>query len=797
MRRLSATIRLRPIRVALLARPSDLASIRQFMRICTCMWGGVFNPIIPVYRSRPLEWRRDPLERLTGAQVTQGYVDYFEPDTFVEAEPGLIEKSGLHALHDPQRPGERAFSLSDLLTCQDHRDWSELIAGLEIIDVLQHIYKTERRFALRDARPAILPRSLPHSAVIESLFGVYPTRQENRHFGQAYVDVFHPDQVAATPDTWRSVYLQGAVIPLAVTRHALEYPGIPYDNLVIYVFDGTRITDLIDLWNLRLEPRRLLPIPAQWWPDLVGDVATLVEEQYRPLPDNQHGVMQHTTIEVSRSISDDDRSEILSLLSPQLPQHAWVCKPWRTRVWSKSGLQNDTMRRLRVTAGEKHVTLSVRDDNTTDLKGLAPTFASLYARGERGRWVNVVEPGITAHQDIATVLPFSVKNSSWPRLDRSAPVVVGSEGWSFAQRFKDLTTTVHIETPETVMVGSFDRSGVHARLSEAGRIAKQVLYQLGGTWGIRLLADAETLKLLNDMSGGIRRRRDGETEDEEVFDRRSRPKRTWDQLMSSRAKRRRYENVTVSDFTDRNVLRLGIVTKCGHCTFSNWHSLTDTDYAVTCARCLEEYPFPQGSWKGADASWAYRVIGPFATPDYARGSYGALLAVDVLLRTSMLREATVSPALTLEWTGSRPCEVDYAAWVGRKTHDGTDPPDLLVGEAKSMGRGDLIKSHDLAKLRTIGKRLPGATIVISVMRAEFNDGEKERLRPFAKWARRPDKSGNPTNPLILLTGVELFHQLDLRSTWREKGGQHAELASYENTHDLRRLAEVTQALYLA
>ena len=57
VRDVSATVRLRPTRIALLVRPSDLTSIRRFMRACTCLWGGVYNPIIPVFRSCPPDWR--------------------------------------------------------------------------------------------------------------------------------------------------------------------------------------------------------------------------------------------------------------------------------------------------------------------------------------------------------------------------------------------------------------------------------------------------------------------------------------------------------------------------------------------------------------------------------------------------------------------------------------------------------------------------------------------------------------------------------------------------------------------
>ena len=66
MHDISAEVRLRPIRIALLVSPTDLPAIRKFMRICTCLWGGAYNPIIPVFRRRPKEWR---LERSNALAV--------------------------------------------------------------------------------------------------------------------------------------------------------------------------------------------------------------------------------------------------------------------------------------------------------------------------------------------------------------------------------------------------------------------------------------------------------------------------------------------------------------------------------------------------------------------------------------------------------------------------------------------------------------------------------------------------------------------------------------------------------
>ena len=86
----------------------------------------------------------------------------------------------------------------------------------------------------------------------------------------------------------------------------------------------------------------------------------------------------------------------------------------------------------------------------------------------------------------------------------------------------------------------------------------------------------------------------------------------------------------MEDFTSRNIIRLGTETACPHCLAKNWHSLTAVDYELGCDRCLKRYPFPQADIRTHNRNWVYRVVGPFSVPDFARGAYGTLLALNAL-----------------------------------------------------------------------------------------------------------------------------------------------------------------------
>lgn len=129
-------------------------------------------------------------------------------------------------------------------------------------------------------------------------------------------------------------------------------------------------------------------------------------------------------------------------------------------------------------------------------------------------------------------------------------------------------------------------------------------------------------------------------------------------------------------------------------------------------------------------------------------------------------------------------EVDFVVWREGDHHDVHTPPDLIIGEAKSLGQGDFIKPKDLKKLKTVAKKLPGAIVVLSVLRDGFTNNEKAFLKQFVKWGHRPDMWGEPTNPILLLTTNELFMNFSVADTWKKSGGPHKSFSDLMDTRIL-------------
>ena len=296
------------------------------------------------------------------------------------------------------------------------------------------------------------------------------------------------------------------------------------------------------------------------------------------------------------------------------------------------------------------------------------------------------------------------------------------------------------------------------------------------------------------------RRRGNEDEGftfEEEFPGRAASIQDWNQKINELKSKRFLPVLDLSSYTQCNVIRLGLETACSHCTAKNWHNLDEVGYEVRCERCLKIYGFPQAKLESSNKNWKYRVVGPFAVPEYARGSYSALLTIKALSETIITPigdHVNYITGLDLK-SNSEKCEIDFALWIADKIEfDTCSDPKLVIGEAKSFA-SEAIGEKDILKLKIAGEMLPNSIIVISVLKDDFSDEEKNLLAQFVEWAREP-VNHKPRHWVILLTGTELFATHDIRGAWKDKGEPHSKYSNYQFARTLKDLAECTQAIYL-
>ncbi len=670
--------------------------------------------------------------------------------------------------------------------------------GQSVFDILKDTYEKERRFVMRNEHPAI-EISGNSDIFAELCIGVYPRGQDMKYLSQAYEDVYTPERVQSSTETWFKIYRDRVLTPLSVTDKYIEKQRLWHHEPIIYLFDPNKSTDIIDLWNLRIEASPVLPVPLGWFSSLGDFLVPLIKNHYRPLKRNPSGIMHHVTVEVARSISEEYAREIILPTLKDTPEDSWHFKQWRNPIWQapfKRG-EGAYYERMQITAAEKRESLIIKhDDNLrVEFQTLCPSFADRFSESTR-RWVNTLIPQTYEDYEVATVLPYNTFDRNWPQIGLGGEQVsISQEGWTFTEDHKNWTQHIYLLKNDEALTQWFEKQGIKTELSEPGRIAKQVLNSLGGLRGLYLIDTPYIINLLNDMALSIRMHNNESNTVEKEFKGRTAPMYEWFKLLSIRKGEGRLPELSVSDYTQRKVIRLGLEIECTHCNAKNWYGLDTIDYQIICERCLKSYEFPQADLKKSNNNWRYRVVGPFAVPNFVEGSYSALLTINALRKLPSLNKTmNYSTAMNLS-SHQKKCEIDFAIWSANESKHGVyGDPQLIIGEAKSFAN-PAIKQKDIDQLKIAAEMLPGAVIVISVLKEVWGDDEKILLKQFVEWARTSENY-KPKHWVILFTGVELFAQPHIISAWTKKGEPYSKFANYHGINSLMALSDATQAIYL-
>jgi hypothetical protein len=592
---------------------------------------------------------------------------------------------------------------------------------------------------------------------------------------------------------------EGFAGPLWITRHHLEEDlGRGGSDRTIFIFDPTDAGDLIDYWNYRLVRQQVLPISVKWLPEHAALLRDRIEKQHRPIPGNRFGAKFHSRIDFGKSIADQAANDLLAKHFAGLPQGSFYCGRGPD-IWSTTG-STDRWRESRILIKAKADSFDVEITNHGNAKvpALAPEFHNATRTYTRARWMNVVAPTSSSFDEgAAIVYPSNLWNPGEPAFAISHDLTITREGWTVPQEYVSGYTLLRPATGRDALIGWFKANGVEASPSEEGQVAAQIVAGAGDLLACGMFANQETLALLNEMAEShAERTRNGKPVRATGPDR-AKHFRIVQQHFEQREKRGFGYWNKLDYFLKRSVFRAGLRVQCPTCAQYNWFDLDAIGYALTCSRCLKPFNFAQAPADLRRAQWFYRIIGPFAAPDYGRGGYAVALTLRCLAENRE-NELTWSTGLVLKELRR---EIDFAAWYRRGSLGGgeREEPVLVIGEAKSFGK-NAIGEDDLTGLREVAERFPGAVMIVSSLRpiGSYSAAEIQRLSELALWGRSNTSRLRPRNLLIVLTATELFSEHDIVHAWKKAGGRAAELVQHASVDfsDLYQLADATQRLYL-
>lgn len=680
MNTLSVTVRFRPIRIGWCVCAGDFAAMRKAMKLSFTMWGGCYNPIIPVDDFATAS----SLVRLFRVDVLWPVSDDETVKEFIKQFPYLPNPLLLDELFVQQSNGEHSP---------------------QILDIYHPILRLdEERFKNNpapDTTATILEwqKDDPLTDVLLATFGAVPTEGE---IGIDYIGMLKhrlsATTVVLTPEeplpqlagnTWSvSAFSRAFMHQHHSIRNHYGHPGI-------YVGNASDFDDLVAFWNLRArdvpvmfhdpnQTARFSPALTNWLdilrsrPEGRFRSENLIGIWYRessPLPDvsafgnglglcvtGEDGIWHHVKAplmyfsegSVLAAIGED--SSGLPYLSFQLPQ-----KPFE----EEAGLYNQHL----VVSIDTGIGLLDNERATLQIPYI-PELNEYYGRQFHFEWDKArVEP-----DGMGIICDASRSDLSVSSLD-----VV------------DLVKQI------------FAVAQIDAQPSKPGRIAAQLINQMGGLQKCRVFKIAGVRNLIEKYRPDESFTRSGAKQTIRAMD-----------AGTGVASFDLYENIRIeprplgSKLSIDSVLTLllkkgifcaGLKLNCPRCSLDFWTSLDDVRTESSCEYCGHKFnitPYLK------DRDWAFRRSGLFGKNDHQEGAIPVVLTLLQLHTTFHSRNILYAPAMSLESKSKTisKCETDFVALIQRPLNGKID---IAIGECKTRKQ---ISDDDVNNLQAIAEAFP-------------------------------------------------------------------------------------------
>lgn len=777
---LSLTVAHRPVRVGFLVRAKSADDFVDAVSVCTSLWGGLHNPILPVSQAGESPWietivRRYQVDVLATANDSSAFSEIKEeldhvrwPYMMAGEQPLLSELGG-------EGP---AFSLVDLALPLSHywvREW-------------RHVSET----------PALLPvcpTNHPLLAMYAASFGRFPQPSSpypSLEEGFRRSTIATPVNLETEPPRkeWHEGLWPIRATTLGLTHHASEARFLDSGCVV---GDATNVDHLIFFWNLRAAGADVIFIPR----DNVAPYLPLVESHLKRLLSrpSRWGAGSELLFQVwqPREFGEPpkaDRDEVpeaiadmvkgsARLVVGSLDDHTWI---------------QPTMGNLPPSAEPRTVLATIEERYgghyvSADLSARPFSEAEVSRSREWQYWVWALEstPGALPGETTLRLPLLRDLNDWYSRV--LTPAEPGSlrvqpEGFDLIKHVNESTLGLSPLSIDALIAKLFDRAGMGIKRSFAGEVTQRVLETMGGLRPSLIFRITGVRKLLamEKARRGIKRQRAVEA----IRDN----DRTLGQTTFDRFKHY-WRDITpqsiLAILLERGVFRAGLELSCPRCRLLPFIEADRIGDEVQCALCGFRFPLaPLVHGK----EWVFRISGVFEREGSPQGAVPAILAMTELARRELLLgSTTVRPATDVTFDG-KSCETDL---IGLEiSNDGF--PSVVIGECKGQGE---IDENDITNLKEIRARLRGSGVecflLFAVLRERFTDEEVALLRNLSddfaaeRLLGLPAYQLAPAGPPILFTTQEL--EAD-PLTARPAGGPHAHPMSFKD------LAENSQASYL-
>ena len=751
---------LQPKKLGFLISPNNLNQLQNAISITSCLWGGMYNPLIPFFKRKPRDkfiW--DDQIDFGKDTIFNKYMNLFDPDELVITNDLKKEKIiRNYSSVDSSKLKGRIFEEANRrqITCDE---------------IYQYIFLYPNATLTRSKKVINNPWRNENTRIIDRMFlGFYDASI------CALLSKKFPDELIINDYKITDFLNKEIVSPLSISNYKLDTEfrnlRIPYFFLMNY----SNFIDLIDYWNIRALGFDLYPISDN---EIRNDQFIIRFKSLLEKEVNRNNITPFSGLGVffSRKINLKESFSLLKELSRKIGEsYDGLLKPLRNPFLLSE--ESYYCRNVYSIKRSFSIETEIKESNIK-IQKIIPEFVS----DSSSIFKNTIKfSNYSGNYDFASAFPFNNHQvADYLNIINFNKCRISKRGICFF--VNSVTENILIKKPvgKEVISVWLKSEKCKSNLSDKGLIAYEMTKLLGDEqFSASLIRNEALIKFFNKFANNKTITKD------QCFS-------ELENIINSFDKNSLTPKILLEKLININSMRLGVKIKCPVCSRSNWYAINEIDYQVICKTCLQEISFPIIlSKEERNVEWAYRTIGPFGLGNSSDGSY-SLLLTSRFFRLLSNYDYSESLSINTEILGEK-IEIDLCILMisnGMINH-GRYEENYLFIECKSKHR---FENKDLMKMELIRRKFPNSYLVFSSLNDYLTVEEKKRfLRVFKKYLKIEDGK-KYLDRIILLMNNDLLNSDNSFSHWKKSKISSQEIHKiFKN--DLAGLSKITQLLYL-
>lgn len=758
-----------PIKFCFLIEPNSESKFERAIKIAFSYWGGIFSPILPLHSVLPDEFKNEYSIEYDALNYYKTTIDNFDPDIILY--DNSLDEGFIKTLI-----GDRI-----LLTIEDFlsdTEKGEIRYGISILELISNIIETEFKFVRNDNLKLSLPNTQNSGLFLKSFIGCFVDSFQIAISNQLKTSSFF-EQPEITFDNIDNHFPNQNIDTLNINIEKIKVYSEThwYMGEVIYFLNEERLNDIINYWNLRALGWSIIPIPLN---QIDNTCFSGFIERYYEFQLNKSENFSLINFLISTTTTKEQNQKI-NLKFKEVGEKIghnlnFNFQGWFPRFWAadRSVLEADKVLCGKTEINSSYSQVEVQENHvrfkTYNLPFKLKNNYNLIASHK----VNLTFSYFNEYLNDAGLI-YGIETIDWIRLTHS----YGRKKWRLSKtglnhyvRRDDDEVYFFIPKANDFFKVFFSKSGNKLNETSNGRLANEVLKNIGGIRGSYFLENKSSLKILDLIEDG-----------KSVYQ----PTLVGEIKKSLKNNNNEQVNSYIKRIIENKIIEFGSILQCEVCHQHAFYLPSVLNEMMTCAICRNNFSLPMH--KPNEIKWAYRGIGPFSKNNKVGGVITVFLTLRLFNEEFADTSGNMSALIGFELVkNNKTKEVDLAVMLQEK-HKDSIPPDLVFCECKTYKN---ITSDDADRMIELGTEFPNSILTFATLNDELTENEKaEILKVVDKF--RTGYGHRPTNPVLILTAKELLPE----EFWRPFAEYEKDYKPYHRYNDwIGNLCELTVKKHL-